>query len=191
MSKRTPEQQARHNQRRREIKQQGRQGIFTVKYLQVMHPQIYQEVNDFYKQLREKYPKRLNHINTKEFKEFEKKAIKKTINLEAQLNICLMPSQNNEATITEDPPVAMEDLQPEEIEKLIQELRDDPDLMYVFNDITMCETTVETEGSLPIRTPDQEIDNIVTELYNDAEFIEAFTHLGEDLPQLNDNNMLW
>ena len=191
MSKRTSEQQARHNQRRREMKQQGREGIFTVKYLQVMHPQIYQEVNDFYKQLREKYPKRRNHINTKEFKELEKKAVKKTINLEAQLNICLMPSQNNEATITEDPPVAMEDLQPEEIEKLIQELRDDPNLMYAFNDITMCETTVETEGSLPIRTPDQEIDNIVTELYNDAEFIEAFTHLGEDLPELNDNNMLW
>ena len=191
MSKRTPEQQARHNQRRREMKQQGREGIFTVKYLQVMHPQIYQEVNDFYKQLREKYPKRLNHINTKEFKELEKKAVKKTINLEAQLNICLMPSQNNEATITEDPPVAMEDLQPGEIEKLIQELRDDPNLMYAFNDITMCETTVETEGSLPIRTPDQEIDNIVTELYNDAEFIEAFTHLGEDLPEINDNNMLW
>ena len=190
MSKRTAEQQAKHNQRRRELKQHGREGIFTVKYLQVMHPQIYQEVNDFYNQLKEKYPKRFNHINTKEFKELQKKAAKKTINLEPQLNICLMSSQNNEATITEEPPVAMEDLQSEEIGKLIQELRDDPDLKYVFNDITMCETTIETEGSLPILTPDQEIDNIVTELYNDAEFIEAFTHLGENLPELNDNDMM-
>ena len=195
MSKRTKEQQIAHNKRRREIKQEGREGIFAVKYLQVMHPKIYQEINDFYLQLRAKYPRRLTHISTKEFKELGKtEADKKHIMLKPQLTICLMASPDNNVTITEEPPVAIEDLQAEETEKLIQQLRDDPDLAHVFADITLCETAVETETErcLPILTPDQEIDNIVTELYNDAAFMDEFTRLGEDLPELNDNdNIFW
>ena len=203
MSKRTREQQDEHNRRRREIKQQGRQGVFTMEYLRIMHPEIYDEVNKFYEELREKYPKRLRHINTKEFRQLEKKSARKTVDLEPQLNIYLLPSENNQATtnntyVTEDPPVAIENLETEEIERIIRELRNDPDLMYAFNDITIedpvYETTVETtqtEGSLPIPTVNEEIDKIVTELYNDAEFMEAFAHWGEDLPELNDDDIFW
>ena len=189
MSKRTKEQQDAHNKRRREIKQEGREGIFAVKYLQAMHPKIYKEINDFYLQLRIKYPNRLTHVTTKEFKELGKKKVdKKHINLKPQLTICLMSSPDNQVTVTEEPPVAIEDLPHEEVEKLIQELRDDPDLSQVFDDITTCETAVETEGCLPILTPDQEIDDIVTQLFNDAAFMDEFTRLGEDLPELNDND---
>ena len=203
MSKRTREQQDAHNQRRRELKQQGRQGIFTMEYLRIKHPKIYDEVNNFYEQLREKYPKRLKHINTKEFKQMAKKSTIKTVDLEPRLTICLLPPQNNQATtnntyVTEDPPVAIENLETEEIERIIRELRDDPDLMYAFNDITIedpiYETTVETtqtDGSLPIPTYNDEIDKIVTELYNDAEFMEAFAHFGEDLPEPNDDHIFW
>ena len=99
-----------------------------------------------------------------------------------------MSSPDNQVTVTEEPPVAIEDLPHEEVEKLIQELRDDPDLSQVFDDITTCETAVETEGCLPILTPDQEIDDIVTQLFNDAAFMDEFTRLGEDLPELNDND---
>ena len=119
------------------------------------------------------------------------------------MNIYLLSPENNQATtnntyVTEDPPVAIENLETEEIERIIRELRNDPDLMYAFNDITIedpvYETTVETtqtEGSLPIPTANEEIDKIVTELYNDAEFMEAFAHWGEDLPELNDDDIFW
>ena len=188
MSKRTKEQQIAHNKRRREIKQEGREGIFAVKYLQAMHPKIYQEINDFYRQLRARYPRRLTHISTKEFKALGKtESAKKHTMLKPQLTICLMSTPDNKVTITEEPPIAMEDLQAEETEKLIQELREDPDLAHVFADITL-ETTVETERCLPILTPDQEIDNIVNQLYDDAAFMDEFTRLGEDLPELDDND---
>ena len=79
MSKRTREQQDEHNRRRREMKQQGRQGVFTHEYLRIMHPEIYDEVNKFYEELREKYPKRLRHTNTKEFRQLEKKPPEKPL----------------------------------------------------------------------------------------------------------------
>ena len=195
MSIRTREQQDAHNRRRREIKELGRQGIFTVKYLEIIHPEIYNEVSKFHGELREKYPKKLNLTRTYEFKQMGNKPIKNIIKLEPVLNISLLPTDNQATTcnieVTEAPLVNMEILEADEIEKIIQELRNDPDLMNTFNDITIedpvDEITVETtpaETSSPI--DNEEIDKIVTEIYQDAEFMKAFDHLGEDLPELND-----
>ena len=195
MSKRTREQQDAHNRRRREIKQLGRQGIFTVKYLEIIYPEIYNEVSEFHRELKEKYPNKLNLTRTCEFKRLENKPTKNIITLEPQLNICLLSTDNQATTsnikVTEAPPVNMEILEADEIEKIIQELRNDPDLLSTFNDITIedpiDEITVETtptETSAP--TDNEEIDKIVTEICQDAEFMKAFDHLGEDLPELDD-----
>ena len=196
MSKRTREQQDAHNRRRREMKQLGRQGVFTMNYIQIIHPEIYNEVSKFHGELKEKYPKKLNLTKTYEFKRLGNKPTKNIITLEPQLNISLLSTGNQATTsnikVTEAPPVNIEILEADEIEKIIQELRNDPDLMSTFNDITIedpvDEITVETtpaEASSP--NDNEEIDKIVTEICQDAEFMKAFDHLGEDLSELDEH----
>ena len=195
MSKRTREQQIEHNRRRREIKQLERQGFFMMNYIQIIHPEIYNEVSKFHAELREKYPKKLNLTRTYEFRQLGNKPTNNIITLEPQLNIRLLSTQNQATTsnieVTEAPLVNSEMLDADEIEKIIQELRNDPDLMSTFNDIKIedpvDEITVETtpaEASSP--NDNEEIDKIVTEICQDAEFMGAFEHLGEDLPELDD-----
>ena len=103
-----------------------------------------------------------------------------------------------EVTEQEAPIVNIESMETNDIQKLIEELRQDPDLMSTFNDImiedhgmeTIVETTVE-EFCPPPDKETEEIAKIVSEICEDAELMEAFNdvefdHLGEDLPEVED-----
>ena len=228
MSKRTREQQDLHNQRRREAKQKGKQGIFIMEYIVIKHPEIYTEACEFYTKLKDEYPMKRDLTKTSEFKRLGNKSTKITdvITLEPRLNINLLCTDNNnqvfinsdnnnnqvfinsdinqvstnniEVTEQEAPFVNMESMETDDIQKLIEELRQDPDLMSTFNDIVFedpgMEITVETtvaEFCPPADKETEEIAKIVSEICEDAELMEAFNHvdfdhLGEDLPEVED-----
>ena len=227
MSKRTREQQDLHNQRRREAKQKGKQGIFIMKYIAIKHAEIYTEACEFYTELKDKYPMKRDLTNTSEFKRLGNKSTKITdvITLEPRLNINLLctdnnnqvfinsdnsnqvfinsdinqvSTNNNEVTEQEVPFVNTESMKTDDIQKLIQELRQDPNLMSTFNDIVFedpgMEITVGTtvaEFCPPADKESEEIAKIVSEICEDAELKEAFNHvdfdhLGEDLPEVED-----
>ena len=83
-------------------------------------------------------------------------------------------------TTTEEIPPAI-DMSNEEIERIINELRQDPDLASVFDDIELppVSATVEStqeEGITPFDDMDLRLD---------------FNTLGEDLPELNDEEIDW
>ena len=228
MSKRTREQQDLHNQRRREAKQRGKQGFFTMKYISIKYPEIYTKVCEFYAELKDKYPTKRDLTTTFEFKQLKDNSTKITdmITLEPRLNINLLCTDNNnqvfinndnnnnqvfinsdinqvstnniEVTEQEAPFVNIESMETNDIQKLIEEIRQDPDLMSTFNDImiedhgmeTIVETTVE-EFCPPTDKETEEIAKIVSEICEDAELMEAFNdvefdHLGEDLPEVED-----
>ena len=96
--------------------------------------------------------------------------------VEPQLNIPLLPNSaiTNHATTTEEIPlVNIDSFESQEIEKIIAELREDPDLATVFDDIKLppvsAYTTVES-------TQDKEM--------YDTQFQLDFEALGLDLPDI-------
>ena len=233
MPKRTREQQDLHNQKRREAKQKGKQGVFTMKYISIKHPEIYTKSCEFYAELKDKYPAKRDLTTTYEFKQLKDKSTKTTelVTLEPRLNINLLCTDNNnqvfinsdnnnnnqvfinsdnnqvstnniEVTEQEVPFANIESMETNDIQKLIEELRQDSDLMSAFNDImiedhgmeTIVETTVETtveEFCPPVDKETQQIAEIVREIVEDPELMSSFNdvefdHLGEDLPEVDD-----
>ena len=207
---RTRIQQDQHNERRRQIKQEGRKAIFCMHYILSRYPQIHNEACKFFATLNQRYPGKRNLTKTYEFKQLKDQPglVKNTTMLEPQLEIPLIPN-NAVLTPTNDPTTTEEEIPPflnmesEEIEKIIKELRQDPDLASAFDDIELEDvsayTTIETttvEEILPlIDTESQEIGKIVEEIRKDPDLAAAlddmelqleFDHLGEDLPELDE-----
>ena len=195
---RTREQQDRHNQRRRESKQEGREAIFTMKYILTKYPEIHSEACEFFTVLDHKYPGKRDLSKTHEFIQLKDQTKNTdTIMLEPRLEINLISSSNIMITEEETPPfISMESMETDEIEKLIEELRQDPDLTSAFDNIVLedpaMETTIVEEFLPPADAERQEIEKIVREIGEDAELISAFNdmeqfdHLGEDLPELDE-----
>ena len=187
MPKRTRVQQDQHNERRRIVKKEGRKAIFRMKYINAKYPDIHDEACEFFATVNERYPGKRDLSKTHEFKHIKDQP-KNTRMLEPQLEIPLIPNNTvitptNDPTTTtteEIPPVI--DLENEEIEKIIDELRQDPDLASVFNDIELppvsAYTTVEytQEEEIP-PFDDLQID------FHDLQI--DFHALGEDLPELD------
>ena len=215
MPKRTRLQQDQHNQRRREIKQEGRKAIFSMKYIKAKYPEIHDEACGIFSAMNERYPGKRDLTRTHEFNLFKQSPglVKSTTTmLEPHLEIPLIPSNPVSAptvtttegetpptidspvpsnafltptittTTTEEIPPAI-DMPDEEIERIINELRQDPDLASVFDDIELppvsAYTTVEytqEEGIPP---------------FDDMGLRLDFNTLGEDLPELNDEEIDW
>ena len=171
---RTRQQQDAHNERRRIVKREGRKATVCMKYIKAKHPAIHQEACGFFDMINERYPGKRDLTTTHEFK-----LIKKQRMVEPHLNIPLIPNSaitttTNDATTTEEIPlVNIDSFESEEIEKIIAELREDPDLATVFDDIELppvsAYTTVEA-------TQDDEM--------YDAEFQLDFEALGLGLPDI-------
>ena len=193
MPKRTRVQQDQHNERRRLVKQEGRKAIFCMKYIHEKYPDIHDEACEFFAMVNQRYPGKRDLSKTHEFKHIKDQP-KNTRMLEPQLEIPLIPNNTvitptNDPTTTtteEIPPVI--DLENEEIEKIIDELRQDPDLASVFNDIELppvsAYTTVETSVFDDIQNPD------LPSVFNDMDLQIEFDHLGEDLPELAEE-IIW
>ena len=213
---RTRIQQDQHNQRRREIKQLGRKAIFSMKYIKVKYPEIHDEACGIFNAINERYPGKRDLTRTYEFNRLKQSPglVKSTATtmLEPHIEIQLIPSnpvsalttttaegetpsiidssvQSNAfltstitTTTTEEIPPSI-DMPDEEIERIIDELRQDPDLASVFGDIELppvaAYTTVDhiqEEGIPPFDDMDLRLD---------------FNTLGEDLPELNDEEIDW
>ena len=204
MPKRTRIQQDQHNQRRREQKKEAREATFCMSYILRKYPSIYNEASQLYKKINKKYPNKRDLTKTYEFKhpEDQKEPINNNIViLHPQLEIPLIinPIQKtNDPAVVEEMPLLFPDMQNEEIERIIAELREDPDLASVFDQIHLgdvqafetTETTLEKSQSWN-ETERDEIANIIQELNEDPNLAKAFNdmefdHLGEDLPELED-----
>ena len=168
-----------HNQRRRLVKQEGRKAIFCMRYIHAKYPEIHDEACEFFNIVNQKYPGKHDLCKTHEFKHLKDQPglMENTTMLEPHLEIPLMPNNavlTPTTTTTEEeeiPPVI--DMESEEIEKIIDELRQDPDLASVFDDIEVSAyTTVES-------TPEEEIPS-----FDDMDLQLDFHALGEDLPEL-------
>ena len=210
-----------HNERRRQSKKEGRKAIFCMNYIQLRYPEIHNEVCEFFTVVNEKYPGKRDLSKTHEFKCLKERPepMKNTmpVELEPHLEIALMPNTNSNATVStpttvspyttiettieeeENPPFI--DMESEAIDRIIKELRQDPDLASVFDDIelqpmtvsayTTIETTIEEEEIPPFIDMESEaIDRVVEELRQDPDLASAFDdielqlefdQLGEDL----------
>ena len=203
---RTREQQDAHNERRRVVKQEGRKAITCMKYVYEKYPDIYQEACGFFDMLNERYPGKRDLSRTYEFKQLghKQESVKKTTMLEPQLEIHLIPN-NTTPTTEEIPLINFDSLENEEIQKIIAELREDPDLAAVFDDFelppasdyTIMETsTGESIQEEEIPSLDQEIDQIIQGLQQDQELSSIFNDMefnavGEDLPDISDDETFW
>ena len=211
---RTRVQQDMHNERRRQVKKEGRKAIFCIKYIQLRYPQIHNEVCEFFTVVNQRYPGKRDLSKTYEFNRLKESPglVKNTMLLEPHLEIPLIPN-NAVSTPTTTPMTTEEEIPPfiniesEEIDKIINELRKDPDLASVFDDIelqsvsahTTVETTAEEEIPPYVDTGSQEIGKIIEELrenpdlasaFDDIELQLEFDALGEDLPEL-DQEIRW
>ena len=199
MPKRTREQQDAHNERRRVIKQEGRKAITCMKYVYEKYPDIYQEACGFFDMLSERYPRKRDLSRTYEFKQLghKQESVKKTTMLEPQLEVYLIPNNttptteeipltnfdsleneeihlipNNTTPTTEEIPLTnFDSLENEEIQKIISELREDPDLAAVFDDIELPPVSAYT--TVQSTTQDEEM----------LDF--DFEALGQDLPDID------
>ena len=211
---RTRVQQDQHNERRRQVKKEGRKAIFCMYYILSRYPEIHSEACEFFTTLNQRYPGKRDLTKTYEFKQLKDQQglVKNTTMLEPRLKIPLIPNNavstpTNDPTTTEEEIPPFVDMESEEIEKIIKELRQDPDLASVFDNIeledvsayTTIETTTVEEIPPLIDTESQEIAKIVEEIredpdlssvFNDMELQLEFDHLGEDLPEL-DQEINW
>ena len=207
-----------HNERRRRVKQEGRKAIFCMQYIQARYPEIHNEACEFFTIVNQRYPGKRDLTKTCEFSHLKDQPglTKNTTLLEPHLEIPLIP-KNTVSTPTNDPTTIettteeeippFVDMESEGFEKIIKELRQDPDLASVFDDIELqpvsAYTTIEstTEGEIPpfVDMGSQEIDKIVKEIrenpdlasaFNDMELQLEFDALGEDLPEL-DQEINW
>ena len=194
------------------VKQEGRKAIVCLKYIKAKYENIYEEVCEFFDNVDRKYPGKRDLTKTYEFYKLKDQpkttTTTTTTMLEPHLKIPLMP--NNTVTIEEIPPVIS--FQDSEIEKIIKELRQDPDLASVFNnfelppasDYTIMETSTgesiqeEEISSLDQESLslDQEIDQIIQGLQQDQELSSIFNNtefnaVGEDLPDISDDETFW
>ena len=162
---RTRVQQDQHNERRRLVKQEGRKAIFCKRYIHAKYPEIHDEACEFFDKVNERYPGKRDLCKTHEFKSLKESP--GLVELEPHLRIPLMPNNTiltPTTTTTEEeiPPVIdSEEMESEEIKKIIDELRQDPDLASIFNDIELPPVSAYLDLQLD------------------------FQALGEDLPELD------
>ena len=188
MPKRTREQQDKHNENRRKVKKEGKKATLCMKYIGIKYPKIYDEVNKLHDIIRALYPGKRDLSTTPEFTRCVQDENVKNNMLQPILEIPLLSKQTT-STIkettqndkVEEIPLTI-DATDEEIETMIAELREDPDLVSFFNDFHFEEITVETTVETSSLTT--QIDQIID---------EEFKTLGENFPDIIDNEdqLLW
>ena len=206
MPKRTREQQDLHNLNRRKLSKEGKKAIVCMKYIGIKYPEICIEASKLYDAVYVLYPGKHDLTKTPEFKYATEGEARKINILQPILEIPLMSKtltttttseETTQTDQTQEVPFAF-DATNEEIEAMITELRQDPDLVSIFNDFQFPEITVETEivqTQLPETTAETTVETDVETTMEtsfqiseiDRIIQEEFNALGEDLPDIFDN----
>ena len=223
MPKRDRQQLDKRNASRRKQKKLGRKGIFYMEHLQNTHPNFFTEVSELYEYLNTIYPKKHCLTKTQLYQKcIQDKTIKdKTIKYTAKcgnqtgeirpvlrIPLIQMPSTSTitretpqqtavpvvETTLPQLPQLPQTD---EEINRLLKELQQDPDLRDFFqedhsNDAVVRSLGPDFEQVIPIQKVEEEVGPETLECEIDKIIREEFEQLGTDLPDLTnvDNELL-
>ena len=224
MPKRDRQQLDKRNASRRKQKKLGRKGIFYMEHLQNIHPNIFTEVGELYEYLNTIYPKKHSLTKTQLYlkciqdKNIKDKTIKYTAKCGNQtgeirpvlrIPLIQMPSTS---TITRETPQQtavpvvettlpqlpqLPSLTDEEINGLLKDLQQDPDLRDFFqedhsNDAVVRSLGPDFEQVIPIQKVEEEVGPEILEGEIDRIIREEFEQLGTDLPDLTnvDNELL-
>ena len=190
MPKRTRQQQDKHNENRRNAKKEGKKAIVCMKYIAIKYPIIHEKVCKLYECINALYPEKRDLTKTPEFMRSTEEAVNIDL-LQPVLEIPLMTKQASTSKempqndTPEEIPSAI-DVLDEEIQTIITELRQDPDLESIFNNFQMQEITVENTVETTVETSSfaSDIDKIIQ---------EEFNALGENFPDITDNedHLFW
>ena len=161
-----------------------------MKYIGIKYPKIYDEANKLHDIISSLYPGKRDLAATPEFTRCVQDENVKNNMLHPILEIPLLSKQTTstikETTQTdkvEEIPLTI-DATDEEIQTMIAELREDPDLLSFFNDFHFEETTAETTVETTVETT-TETSSLTTEI--DQIIQEEFKTLGENFPDIIDN----
>ena len=209
MPKRTRQQQDKHNENRRKVKKEGKKSIVCMQYIGIKYPKIYAEACKLHDYISAVYPGKRDLTRTPEFKRCTEDESVKNSMLQPMLQIPLMPKQIHSTLTTttskempqtqsnqteEIPPVI--DVDDQEIQKMIAELRQDPDLTSIFKDFELPSDDIPVE-TIVIETSTTECvqqEEIPSSFISEIdEIIQEFDALGENFPNIidNDDQIFW
>ena len=199
--------QDRHNERRRKVKRNARKAIFSMEYIQIKYPEIYNEACNFFTVIDSKYPEKHDLRKTEEFLCFKKSPeMMKNMaftELEPRLEIPLMSNGTRNTTVsTSEQEIPPEQEIPHSTDQITEQLQQDPLISTPQRTVTTqtIEMTIEQEIP-PISINDIQsdmIDQIIEQLrqdpdlanvFNDIEQQIEFDQLGQDL-ELAELNLL-
>ena len=145
--------QASKREKRKARECERRKDSFTTEYVRIKYPHIYAESVKYYDKLKVFYPEKHDLRKTEQFKRWKRvtgpQQAENSIKLNMELRIPLWDTATLESvrdihTVTEEVlgegiyPSLLEEVSPECVEQIIDELRQDPDLKDIF-------TAVESE----------------------------------------------
>ena len=183
---------------RHKLSLKNRHDRFISEFVKANHSEVYHEAEDFFNQLLVENPERRDLTKTHEFlvattgfKNHDqyysrKKGQTKQLNYDMELKIPLLtqdstisnseqPLERASGNVTEEPLVISDGL----YHDLIQELRSDPELYAIFNDMNIPETI-----------PDKVVDKLVTEIQPEPENVNDIIQELCDNTELNEQTPL-
>ena len=188
MPKRDEQQRQKRNETRRKLKKLSRKAIFCLQHSRNTQPDVYKEATDLYEYLNALYPNKHDLTRTQIYqKSLESKTVKEQVRKHAKqctntnqnrevkplLEIALMPQTTKKETLQEqatDVGMQLPTLAIEEMDTLVKDLQEDPDLKHFFN----VQFNTELGGSKS-KTIEEEIDEIIQ---------QEFEALGAELADL-------
>ena len=188
MPKRNEQQRQKRNETRRKLKKLSRKAIFCLQHSRITQPDVYKEASDLYEYLNALYPNKHDLTRTQIYqKSLESKTVKEQVRKHAKqctninqnrevkplLEIALMPQTTKKETLQEqatDAGMQLPTLTTEEMDTLVKDLQEDPNLKHFFN----VQFNTELGGS-KYKTIEEEIDEIIQ---------QEFEALGAELADL-------
>ena len=164
MSRRTQDQRLKRNATRRDNSKRNRKAVFCLNHLKIIHPEIYEEAMELYEHINAIYPCNHDLTRTKLYRKTieggnvplrtSTRTSKREVTPRLEIPLMAMqdqvevPRQNHQSVITST-------VSSEEIESIMKDLQQDPDLKNIFNEIE-----VVSDESGP-KTLEEEIDSII------------------------------
>ena len=200
---RTRAQQDCHNERRRKAQSNGRKAIFSMEYIEIKYPEIYNEACKFFTVIDSKYPEKHDLRKTKEFLSFkESPELMKNMSsteLEPLLEIPLMSIDSRNTTSEQEIAHATDQIMEQSTPlRTVTAQTNEMTIDQEIPPVSLNEMTIDQEIP-PVSLNDIDsniIDQIIEQLrqdpdldnaFNDLEQQIEFNELGQDLdiPELN------
>ena len=192
MPRRNNEQRIKRNETRRNLKKLSRKAIFCLEHQRITRPDMYKEATELYEYLNALHPHKHNLTKTAVYqRSIQNISVKEQVlkhaaecrktgqNREVQprLEIPLMSSKakitketsQEQATVTDVERQQLLTISPEEIDILIKDLQQEPDLKCFFNEIEVCGSEARQKSL------EEEINEIIQ---------QEFEAIGADLQDL-------